>query len=1166
MSSIIYNSCQFHCRRTASFTPNFLKSMGICAQQHRVCVGVYSACAFHCAQKRYNSLVPDWKGVLYLFDVAGAAITKFLCIVILMIFLFETNNYFESGGNDNTCCAPHTDYLNYLGLIVDIFISYRMYIYIKSICKLNLLEVLMTTSVFTLYFINLLLVLVSNPSLANPGPIKLKKLNVFYQNVRGFIDPGKGLTNPSPVLNLNKMAEFQAYVYLHEPDIICLTETWLWDEFGDNEILKPENYKMFRLDRSRKTHPIDPKNPKKFKERGGGVLIAVRADLNVESKQVKSACKAEILSVELDFGDNNFLVISNCYRVGTLGEENFSEIQKHIFEIAGKQKYKKNLVVGDFNLSSVDWKDGLGTTSSSPTSTEGKFLGLFDNVGFVQHVDHPTHDGGRTLDLVLSNSSSLVSKVEVLSQHVGVTSDHFAIKLDVNVNSTRLKSKKRKILNFKKADWKAMNADLRRVNWDRLLNNCEPEVAAHRFNSVIHTVCQMHVPTVSVKSDFQPPWFDSDVHKACLEKEKRRARYARTKSPEHYLAFKESRKSFKRLVEKKKLDCVMDDSDPSLIPKKFWSYVKSTSNSHRIPETVSYGSVFRNNPQEQTELFNEFFYNQFSDTSEYDIPLSYEVDDDSSQVDFSPERVLKLLRGINSNKAQGPDNIHGKVLKNCAHGIAYPLAKIFKTAYLTGHIPQEWKVANVVPVFKKGSKASVENYRPISLTCLCMKIFERIVREEIMKRCEHRINRAQHGFLSGKSCTTQMIHFTDSLASTINAAGRSDVIYFDFAKAFDSVNHDVLLHKLKSEYGLDGVLLKFIVNYLEGRKQRVVIGGHQSELRSVNSGVPQGSILGPLLFVLFINDMHKCVSPGTKIALYADDTKIWRKIESPEDHVILQNDINALLRWSILNKMHFHPDKCHVVKVTLKRDKCSNFTYRLGILDLEYVSVEKDLGVRVSSTLSWQKQWDSLLSSARSRLGLTKRTCHFIKNRKQRLILYKAMVRSLFQHCAEVWRPALPTALGKFEAVQKRAVKWIFMEDYHHYSDEVYKHKLRELDLLPIEQRFILGDLILFHKIINNEVRIELPDYLELIDPMELSTEASSDPSEHRRLRTTHKDPLYFVCKINDRVNVFRHSFFYRSHNLWNRLPLSIRLIADATQFENELRKHLANTPDPEPD
>jgi ribonucleases P/MRP protein subunit RPP40 len=280
----------------------------------------------------------------------------------------------------------------------------------------------------------------------------------------------------------------------------------------------------------------------------------------------------------------------------------------------------------------------------------------------------------------------------------------------------------------------------------------------------------------------------------------------------------------------------------------------------------------------------------------------------------------------------------------------------------------------------------------------------------------------QHGFLPGKSCTTQMVGFADSLASSINDAARTDVVYFDFAKAFDSVSHDVLLYKLKTQFGIDGTLLKFIKNYLEGRKQRVVIGGLESGLRTVNSGVPQGSILGPLLFVLFINDMHKSVSPGTNIALYADDTKIWRKIVSYMDHIILQRDISALLEWSRINKMTFHPDKCKVVKVTLQVERyMDKFPYFLGEKCLDYADVEKDLGVKLVPRLCWNEHCQSLISSARSRLGLTKRTCHFIKNRRQRLIMYKTMVRSLFQHCAEIWRPSTKVALSKFEAVQKSA-------------------------------------------------------------------------------------------------------------------------------------------------
>ena len=224
------------------------------------------------------------------------------------------------------------------------------------------------------------------------------------------------------------------------------------------------------------------------------------------------------------------------------------------------------------------------------------------------------------------------------------------------------------------------------------------------------------------------------------------------------------------------------------------------------------------------------------------------------------------------------------------------------------------------------------------------------------------------------------------------------------------------------------------------------------------------------------------------------------------------------------------------------------FPYRLGESYLEYVTVEKDLGVKITPRLCWNQQWQSIVSSASSRLGLTKRTCHFVKDKKKRLILYKTMVRSLFQHCAEIWRPCTKTALDKFKAIQKRAVKWICMEESEHYSETVYQSKLQELDLLPIELRFQYGDLKLFYRIINGEVCIKLPDYLELISPEEITDS---------RLRQTHKDPLYFVCNIIDRVNVFRNNFFYRAHTLWNRLPLNIRLIQETKMFDKELNNYL---------
>ena len=369
-----------------------------------------------------------------------------------------------------------------------------------------------------------------------------------------------------------------------------------------------------------------------------------------------------------------------------------------------------------------------------------------------------------------------------------------------------------------------------------------------------------------------------------------------------------------------------------------------------------------------------------------------------------------------------------------------------------------------------------------------MKLFEKIVRDELLAKCQHKLNQNQHGFLPHKSCTTQMVTYVDSLALSINDNIRTDVIYFDFAiEAFDSENHDIILKKLKFEFEIDGTLLRFLTNYLKDRKQRVVIGGSQSELKNVKSGVPQGSILGPLFFVLFINDMSECVSEGTHIALYADDTKIWRKIMSWSDHETLQRDIDALQNWANLNKMKFHPDKCKVLSIFNKASEKStwitifpfhSFFYTLNGADLDFVKSEKDLGVHVTCDLTWEENVVALCTKASSRLGLMKRSLRFVKDRKQKRAFYLALVRSLFEHCSIIWRPTTNIILDKVEGIQKRAVKWILNEQHHHYNDLEYLSRLKELDLMPMEFKFKLTDLLMFHQIYNERSFVKLPQYL----------------------------------------------------------------------------------------
>ena len=518
--------------------------------------------------------------------------------------------------------------------------------------------------------------------------------------------------------------------------------------------------------------------------------------------------------------------------------------------------------------------------------------------------------------------------------------------------------------------------------------------------------------------------------------------------------------------------------------------------------------------------------------------------------------MFSILKNLNPNKAKGPDKIHGLVLKNCAKSVSKPLSLLFKKTYDCGTIPEEWKTALIVPVHKKGSKSDVKNYRPISLTCIVMKVMERIVRDEIMNRCGHLIDTRQHGFLQNKSCTTQLVDFCDSLALSLNKNIRSDVIYFDFAKAFDSVNHDLILTKLKSLFSIDSLLLQFIKSYLQGRKQAVVVGGSTSSYLPVVSGVPQGSILGPTLFVLFLNDITSGLDSETNITMYADDTKIWRQLTEYNDHLQLQKDIDYLLDWSVRNKMKFHPLKCKVLMVSrfnpplVDTLPCIQFFYYLGGSLLDYTDSEKDLGILMNRTQNFTEHSDYLYSRANQRFGLLKRTCHFINSAAKRRILYLSMVRSIFEHCPVVWRPSSESSVNKLENIQKRAIKWINQDSgYVSYSSNklLYFTHCRQLNILPVQYRFDFHDLKLFHLIVHKLSSITLPSYLHFFN-------GSS------RLRFTHLDHLSLVSDIvpygarcSSSKRGFSHSYFYRTHLSWNRLPLSLREIIRPSEFKCKL-------------
>ena len=276
--------------------------------------------------------------------------------------------------------------------------------------------------------------------------------------------------------------------------------------------------------------------------------------------------------------------------------------------------------------------------------------------------------------------------------------------------------------------------------------------------------------------------------------------------------------------------------------------------------------------------------------------------------------ILKLLKELKVSKAPGPDSIYPTVLKECADSIAPLLRQIFQRSIDTGELPEDWLKVNVSPIYKKGNRADPGNYRPVSLTSIC-KIIEHIIHTTVMHHLdEHNVlNDEQHGFRKGRSCETQLALTVNDLNGILNSQGQADVIILDFSKAFDSVPHQRLLSKLQ-QVGIGGSLHRWFTNFLTKRTQCVVLEGASSSSIPVASGVPQGTVLGPLLFILYVNDLPSGID--SQVRLLADDCIIYRQVKSRDDSRKLQEDINTLCAWESKWQMRFNSDKCYAMQVT----------------------------------------------------------------------------------------------------------------------------------------------------------------------------------------------------------------------------------------------------------
>ena len=538
-------------------------------------------------------------------------------------------------------------------------------------------------------------------------------------------------------------------------------------------------------------------------------------------------------------------------------------------------------------------------------------------------------------------------------------------------------------------------------------------------------------------------------------------------------------------------------------------------------------------PERKADLLNAQFKSVFVQESQSGpVPsLSGTPFANIRDLHITTKGVEKLLENLNVHKASGPDQIPNTILKNTAKQIAPVLQALFTQSLQQGTLPKDWTSANVSPVFKKGDRHAASNYRPISLTCVCCKVLEHIIVKHILDHLEkHNILvDNQHGFRSGHSCDSQLILTIHDIVTAADMGNRVDMIFLDFSKAFDMVPHRRLLSKLK-HYGITGSVLSWIDGFLSHRTQRVVVEGSSSGETTVDSGVPQGSVLGPLLFLLFINDLPSQVTSSCR--LFADDCVLYRPIKDQQDNIALQNDLKRLEEWTGLWGMKFNATKCYVVSTNKGG---TPYFYELNNHILQYVSSNPYLGVLISEDLTFETHISRITKKASSKLGFLKRNLKGCPEDLKQLGYY-ALVRSGLEYASTAWDPILQKDIDAIERIQREAARFT-KGIYHRGPDVSVTRLIEELGWESLQERRKIARLIMLYKAVNGEVALPIDNILEKAD----SRTRGSTQNNFKHIRS--------------RKRVAQQSFFVRTVPDWNILATETKAAPSSEAFKTRVRK-----------
>ena len=939
----------------------------------------------------------------------------------------------------------------------------------------------------------------------------------------------------------NKHEEFLERIAECSPDIISVVETWVQSNessvyYWTDEALELRGYTMIRKDNAAEIR--------------GGILVYVKEELEINTDIGK-----HLSNLSSEFKESlwlNIKIEESTVLFGTVYKKPDSTISndtllREMIEEAAKQP--KVLIVGDFNYRQINWKEN--TVDGSKYSKQCRFYDCIDDSYLSQHVKEFTRKRGTnkpsTLDLIITEIGQTQVEPSLDIQAPMGSGDHavlhFKYLLDVKLPSDQGTSKYTR-KNYHKGNYDELRSICESTDWLEVLygddkrDTVSIEDMANRFYSKLTEIEETTIPKIEVDRNKKekPPWMDKSTKRIARKKYFSWKRYQESRTQKRYLEYIKHRdKAAKKIRQAKRNFEQKIAKECKSNPKAFYKYYnfknKSRNSVIRLRNT---DGKLQAGDEQNANILNNFFKSVY--TTEDDSPAlilneasqllfgeepsePFDMNDndkDHTKIPFedfiiSEEEIYVMLKDIDCSKSSSPQCVHPRVLKEAAKQLTKPIHILYETSLHVGELPSRWKKSYVSPIFKAGDKHVAANYRPVAITSILCRMLEKIIRNQMLNHIKNNeiLNDCQHGFRERRSCDTNLLETLENITRIIDEGSVVDEIFLDLAKAFDKVPHRRLMYKLK-RLGISDTVLCWVESFITGRTQQVNLRGKLSKSVNVLSGVPQGSVLGPILFTLYINDLPQSVA--SMCSIFADDTKLYRKINTIEDADALQNDLNMLIEWCNTWGMTFNAKKCKVMH--FGKNNCKYLYHMEGCI-LQEEKDQKDLGVMVSSSLKVHSQVVNCAKKANKVVNMIKRTFSFL-DKDIFVKLYKTFVRPIIEYGQTVWAPYHEKDINILEDVQRRATKLVpGMEELD------YEERLKQLKLYSLEDRRRRGDMIYTYKIINSLVNVDQSRFFRFSDNPHRSR------GHLKKLELSNPKP---------KTDIRRNFFSQRSIIPWNEL------------------------------